>query len=288
MLVSMSCYAHQVTIVGSRQDTMQIVCIDGDKIKAHEQHVADAQKRYRYIKPALTICGASFIVGYFWYTSSSLSGEEIKEIRTLLAEKKNQQVTNNSWFEWSKSNACSIGGVAVELIGGALIIPPLSDLIGKLTGCKHVLSSLELYDKEYTHCSALIAQIARDMQMNLTSQAAGKPMVIGTHEVVNTFNRLVCRIEKLLGFMRVTLGKFSGKKLRQEAWAIEKRLVCYTNELCNDMRRLIDKSSIERSTVDKPALDSAAVLEIIVQFAQQYAQEMQRFGFLEQDARDIA
>lgn len=279
MLMSLSCHANQVHTVGPTRATEHVRCINGDKIKSHEQYVAQAQKRYRYIKPALTLGGVSLVLGYFYYTSSSLTSKEIDKIRQHmnLAEQKKQDAIMSSWFDWSKSNASSVGGVAVELIGGALIIPPLSELIGKLTGSAYIMSSLELYDKEYTHCHALLTQIARDMQMNLASQAAGKPVAIGAREVVNASNRLVCRLEKLLGFMRVALRKFPVRALRQEAQAIEKRLVRYTNDLCHDMRCLIDK----------PLLDSGAVLEIIVQFAQQYAQETQRFGFLEQDARDI-
>jgi len=280
MSISISCYAFQLSTIGQpAQATVSLMCINGDKIKSHEEHVAHAQKRYRLIKPALTLCGASLVLSYFWYTSSTLSSKEVDKIRQHmnLVEQKKQETATSSWFDWSKSNVSSVGGVAVELIGGALIIPPLSELIGTLTGSAYIMSSLEVYDKEYTHCHALLTQIARDMQMNLASQAAGKPMAIGISEVVNASNRLVNRLEKLLGFMRVTLRKFPKRSLRLEAQAIEKRLFCYTKELCKDMQHLIEKS----------LLDSAAVLELIVQFAQQYAQEIQRFSFLEQDALDV-
>jgi len=274
-LIPTHCHANQIDTVELIEKKIHLVSVDNKKITAHEQYVARAQKRYRYIKPLLTAGGITCVLGYFWYTSSSLSREEIEKIRSDWANDPTKKVAEKDWF---KSSVTSIGGVAVELIGGALIIPPLSDFIGKLTGCAHIMSSLELYDKEYTHCNALITQMARDMQMNLASEASGKNVAIGAHEVVNATNRLVRRIEKLLGFMHVEVGKFSVRLLRQEAQAIEKRLICYTNELSYEIQ----------CALDQPALNNAAVLELIVQFAQRYAQEMQRFSFLEQDAREDA
>jgi hypothetical protein len=276
LVMGINCFTHQSPISISTRKNLEVVCIDTEKIMAHEQFVDQAQKRYRYIKPVLTACGLSLVLGYFWYTSSSLSDDEIKQIKKIIEEKK-PDMLEKSWLDWSKSHASSVGGVAVELIGGALIIPPLSELIGTLTGCAHIVSSLERYDKEHTHCHLLITQIVRDMQMTLAAQAADKPITIGTSELIHACNRLVCRIEKLIGFMRVMVRKFPTRLLRQEAYAIEKRLVLYVNEFCHDIRILIDK----------PTLDFSAVLELVVHFAQRYAQEMQRFSFLEQDVRDV-
>jgi hypothetical protein len=252
---------------------LAIITIDKKYISAHEQCVMRAQRRYKYIKPALTACGISFVLGYFWYTSSSLTSEEIDKIRSMIADDNQKNVFQVDWF---KPHISSIGGVAVELIGGALIIPPLSDLVGRLTGCTHVISSVELYDKEYTYCNALITQIARDMQMNIALQENGKHAAVGTEEVIHATNRLVHRMEKLIGFMRVVVRKFPLRSLRQEGYSIEKRLIYYMNELCKDVQQLLNT----------PVLNSAGLLALIVQFAQQYAQEMQRFSFLEQDARE--
>lgn len=267
--------APQINAVERNQEKLYVAHINNNKIIIHEQYVIRAQKRYRYVKPALTLCGVSSVMVYFWYTSSSLSREEINKIKNIIVD---ENKTTNFDANWVKSNATSLGGVAVELIGGALIIPPLSELIDKLTGCVHIMSSLELYDKEYTHCNALITQIARDMQMSIASQAAGKPVAIGVAEIVNAGNRLIHRMEKLIGFMRVEVSKFPKRSLRKEAQMIEKRLIVYANELCTDLQYLIDA----------PVLQYAAILELIVQFAQRYAQEMQRFSFLEQDARESA
>ena len=276
LMISINCYASQVHTVKQNQEKLHVAHINNNKIMVHEQYVIRAQKRYRYVKPLLTACGITCVLGYFCLTSSSLSGKEIDEIKDFIEKQKKQDALDTSWFNWSKSNASSIGGVAVELIGGALIIPPLSELIDKLTGCVHITSSLELYDKEYTHCNALITQIARDMQMNIASEASGKLVTIGVTEIVNASNRLVNRMEKLIGFMRVEVSKFSKQSLCKEAQGIEKRLVAYTNELCTDLQCLIDAT----------VLHYPALLELIVQFAQRYAQEMQRFSFLEQDARE--
>ncbi len=277
-MISLHCYANQVDTIKPTQEKINLILINSNKITTHEKYVIYAQKRYRLVKPLLTASGVTCVIGYFWLTSSSLSGKEIDEIKDFIEKQKKQTALDTSWFDWSKSNANSIGGVAVELIGGALIIPPLSELIDKLTGCVHIMSTLELYDKEYTHCDALITQMARDMQMNIASQIAGKPVAIGATEIANASNRLVHRMEKLIGFMRVEVSRFRTRALRKEAQIIEKRFVQYTNELCTDMQCLIDAT----------VLDYSAALELIVQFAQRYAQEMQRFSFLEQDAREGA
>lgn len=269
------CHANKTDSIEHNQKELCLACINPNKIMVHEQYVIHAQKRYRYVKPALTACGITCVLGYFWYTSSSLSREEIGKIKDIIAD---DNKTTGFDMAWLKSNATSLGGVAVELIGGALIIPPLSELINKLTGCVHIMSSLELYDKEYTHCNALITQIARDMQMSIASQTAGKPVAIGAYEIVNASNRLIRRLEKLIGFMRVQVSKFPKRSLRKEAHGIEKRLIAYINELCTDMQ----------SMINAPVVSYAAILELMVQFAQQYAQEMQRFSFLEQDACESA
>lgn len=273
------CHANQVKRVELAQKELHLIRVDCNKIMAHEKYVAYAQKRYRYLKPLLTVCGLTCVLSYFYLTSLSLSGEEIDKIRNIIDKPEADKKQDPSSKDWFRSNASSIGGVvAVEVIGGILIIPPLSELIGKLTGSAHIVSSLELYDKEYTHCNTLITQIARDMQMNLALEESGKQAAIGVSEIVHAGNRLVQRIEKLLGFMRVAVKKFPVGSLRQEARAIEKRLIFYTNELCQEVQCLIETT----------ALDYGAILALIVQFAQRYTQEMQRFAFLEQDARDAA
>jgi hypothetical protein len=144
-MVSSYCHAHQLSMSIPIQKNTRVMCINSDKIIEHEQYVAQAQKRYRYIKPALTLCGVTLVLSYFWYTSSSLSNEEIGKIKKIIEEQK-PDTLDKSWLDWSKSHATSVSGVAVELIGGALIIPPLSELIGTLTGSAYIMSSLELYD----------------------------------------------------------------------------------------------------------------------------------------------
>lgn len=273
---------------------IKIKLLNEKVIKKHARSISRKMNLNSWLFKSMFLGGSAFVIYELYSFVKGFTAKDVDQnARFQLLEQRvvqlqqfhaNQQPNNGiqqpgsqKWYHKAGSFICGVGKFAGGVAGMVLLQNFFSHYGNKIFSGMAGTESIDAFDKHTTHCMEVLGQLIYNIQEVAEFVGnTGQYIAIDKEDLAITCNRLIKRMEKMIGFMRAKKGKFK-YRLKKEAKGIEKRLIQYSNEFSKAVHNCLMANNT----------DYMQLAQAVARFGQRYTQEKQHFLLLEQEAAQV-